>query len=288
MKRTLAVTALSTGVLLFISGCTGPQHKTPHFTAPQAVPQLLAPLLPATFLLLGELHDVDGHQQLQAKVIQHLAAQQQLHAVVLEMADRGHSTLALPAQANEAQVQQALQWNTTGWPWVRYGPAVMSAVRMGVPVYGGNLPRHDMRAAMLNTALDASVQAQHLVPLQALMQESHCGLLPVSQLLPMVRIQIGRDVTMAQTLLNVRPIDKNKVTLLITGNQHARKDYGVPWHLRRLGLEAQEVKVVHMQTPTSAQRLSTADALWTSPAAQEKDHCAELRQRMAPKKDAVN
>lgn len=288
MKRTFAVTALSAGFLLLSSGCAVPQHSSSGLTEPHAVPRLLAPLLPATFVLLGELHDVDGHQQLQAQVIEHLAKQQQLHAVVLEMADRGHSTLGLPAQAQENQVKQALKWNSSGWPWERYGPVVMSAVRQGVPVYGGNLPRSDMRTSMLDTTLDTRIQPEHLEPLQALMQESHCGLLPASQLLPMARIQIGRDVAMAQTLLSARPPHTSKVTLLITGNQHARKDYGVPWHLQRLGLQAEQIKVVHMQTPNSAQRFLAADALWTSHAAPEKDHCAELRQRMTPPSGAAN
>jgi uncharacterized iron-regulated protein len=104
----------------------------------------------------------------------------------------------------------------------------------------------------------------------------------------MARIQIGRDVAMAQTLLSARPTQAKQVTLLITGNQHARKDYGVPWHLQRLGLETQHIKVVHMQTSATAQDLSAADAVWTSAPAPEKDDCAELRQRMAPKRGAAN
>lgn len=250
------------------------------------MPQLLTPLLPASFVLLGELHDVDGHQELQSHVIAHLASQHKLHAVVLEMVDRGHSTLGLGVDATDAQVQDALQWNTRAWPWERYGPVVMTAVQQGVPVFGGNLARQDMATAMRNTALDATIQAQHLPPLQALMQASHCGLLPQSQLLPMARVQIGRDVAMAESLLNQRPALADQVTLLITGNQHARKDYGVPWHLMRLGVNPQDIKVVHMQTPSSNASLTGADALWTSAPAPPKDYCAELRERMAPRGQA--
>ena len=287
MKRA-AVTTLSALLIWGSSGCasTLPHKASPLVTPTAAVPSLLAPLLPAPFVLLGELHDVDGHQQLQARVIEHLAHSQRLHAVVLEMADRGHSTQGLSTQATEAQVQQALAWNTSGWPWERYGPVVMTAVRQGVPVLGGNLPRSDMRAAMLDTALDASVQRQHLEPLQALMHESHCGLLPESQLQPMARIQIGRDVAMAQTLLAAQPTQPQQVTLLITGNQHARKDYGVPWHLQRLGVPTHEIKVVHMQTESASQQFEGADALWTSAPAPPTDHCADLRQRMAPQGQA--
>jgi uncharacterized iron-regulated protein len=277
------IAALSAGVLA-VGGCAiwpdGP--AAPALTQPHKVPALLPPLLPAPFVLLGELHDVDGHQQLQRQVIEHLAQNKQLHAVVLEMAERGHSTGALLPLASEAQVQNALQWNRNVWPWERYGPVVMAAVRQGVPVHGGNLPRNDMRTAMRNTALDDSISALHLGPLQALMQESHCGLLPESQLQPMARIQIGRDIAMAQTLVELRPAQAHQVTLLITGNQHARKDYGVPWHLMRLGVQAREVKVVHMQTESARQPFEGADALWTSAPVPPKDHCADLRQRMAP------
>lgn len=283
MKRFLAV-PLCTLVIGLALGCASAHrpHASAALTPPSAVPTLLAPLLPASFVLLGELHDVDGHQQLQARVIEHLAQQNRLHAVVLEMADQGRSTQGLGQHTSEEQVQQALQWNHSAWPWERYGPVVMTAVRQGVTVLGGNLPRTEMRAAMGNANLDASVQPQHLEPLQALMQESHCGLLPASQLLPMARIQIGRDVSMAQTLLNARPTQNQQVTLLITGNQHARKDYGVPWHLQRLGVGAHEVKVVHMQTESANQLFEGADALWTSAPAPPKDHCAELRHRIRP------
>lgn len=263
-------------------------NPDPAITVPHAVPDLLARLLPSSLMVLGELHDVPGHQQLQYHTVEFLLRQQHLHAVVLEMAERGHHTVGLAADASVEQVQQALQWSDSSWPWARYGPQILLAVRAGVPVYGGNLPRNDMRAAMGNTALDAHILPQHLQALQALMQEAHCGLLPESQLLPMARIQIGRDLSMAQTLLDVQANQAQGVTVLITGNQHARKDYGVPWHLQRLGMAPQQVKVVHMQTPTVAQHLFDADALWTSPPAPEIDHCAQWRQRMPTKGGGAN
>jgi uncharacterized iron-regulated protein len=285
--KSVLIAVLSAGVLT-VGGCAlwPSGHAAPTLTQPHEVPALLSPLLPAPFVLLGELHDVDGHQQLQRQVIEYLAQRTQLHAVVLEMAERGHSTSGLLPLASEAQVQNALQWNSHGWPWGRYGPVVMAAVRQGVPVFGGNLPRNDMLTTMRNTALDESIGAKHLAPLQALMQESHCGLLPQSQLQPMARIQIGRDVAMAQTLLAARPTQPQQVTLLITGNQHARKDYGVPWHLQRLGVPTQEIKVVHMQTEGASQLFEGADALWTSAPAPPKDHCTDLRERMAPQGQA--
>jgi len=47
-------------------------------------------------------------------------------------------------------VQRALRWNTDAWPWQRYRPAIMAAVRAPVGVvsvgedndYGHPAPRH--------------------------------------------------------------------------------------------------------------------------------------------------
>ena len=44
-----------------------------------------------------------------------------------------------------------LAWDDAGWPWAAYGPAVMAAVRAGVPVLGANRPRSRMREDMGRT-----------------------------------------------------------------------------------------------------------------------------------------
>jgi hypothetical protein len=114
-------------------------------------PAQLESALPTDVLLLGEQHDAPDHQRLQRDTVQWLAARGRLAAVVLEMAERGHSTAALARGATEAQVQSALQWNDAAWPWSAYGPVTMAAVRAGVPVLGGNLPRSAMAAATQET-----------------------------------------------------------------------------------------------------------------------------------------
>ena len=85
-------------------------------------------------VLIGEQHDAEAHPRLQERWVSTLAERGQLGAVALEMAERGTSTAGLPPTASDEQVQQALKWNKgTGWPWGRYGPAIMAAVRAGVP-----------------------------------------------------------------------------------------------------------------------------------------------------------
>ena len=184
----------------------------------------------ADIVLLGEQHDARAHPALQQQWVQALARQGKLAAVAVEMAERGASTQGLPPTASEEQVRTALRWNAdTGWPWERYGPAIMAAVRAGVPVLGANLPRSEMRGAMRDENLDgllpdAAVQAQH----QAI-RTGHCDMLPREQVPPMARVQIARDVAMAQT---VRFATRSGQTvLLIAGSGHVRPDIGVPKHL---------------------------------------------------------
>src|SRR3989344_2937670 len=157
----LAGALLATGAL---AGCAS-TGTTPPSTPLAAWPDRLQALLTTDVLLLGEQHDAPEHQRLQRETVLWLAAKGQLAAVVMEMAESGHSTQALPRDATDAQAQAALQWNDAAWPWKAYGPVVMAAVAAGVPVLGGNLPRAQMRAAMGEARWD-----QHL-PAPALAQQ---------------------------------------------------------------------------------------------------------------------
>lgn len=241
--------------------------------APAGSDAVLDRLLPTRALLLGEQHDAAEHQALQKATVERLAQRGQLAAVVLEMADQGRQTDGLPATASEVQVRDALGWSDdTGWPWPTYGPVVMAAVRAGVPVAGGNLPRSAMRGAMQDTSLDAVLDPAGLERQKEGIREGHCGLLPEGQIAPMTRIQLARDRAMAVTLQQrVRP---GLTVLLIAGNGHVRQDIGVPRHLPA-GFDH---RVLVARAGEAGAGLP-ADAVWPTPALPPQDYCAELRQR---------
>lgn len=242
----------------------------PPPTSPDAQ---LERLLPTQALLLGEQHDAAEHQALQKTTVEWLARRGQLAAVVMEMADQGRDTDGLPNDASEARVREALGWtDETGWPWPTYGPVVMAAVRAGVPVAGGNLPRTSMRGAMQDATLDRVLDAAGLEQQKIGIREGHCGLLPEGQIAPMTRIQLARDRAMASTLQE-RARD-GKTVLLIAGNGHVRQDIGVPRHL-----PAGFSHRVLVARAGEAGADLPADAVWATPPLPPKDHCAELRQR---------
>ena len=211
-------------VAFALVGCAGHSGVVPS----DQWPAQLESARPTDVLLLGEQHDAPDHQRLQRDTVQWLAARGRLAAVVLEMAERGHSTAALARDATEAQVQSALQWNDAAWPWSAYGPVTMAAVRAGVPVLGGNLPRSAMAAAMQETRWDTHLATTARQQLLDALQDGHCGMLPAARLPAMARIQIARDASMAKTAQEaVRP---GQTVLLVAGGEHVLRHRGIPTH----------------------------------------------------------
>ena len=221
-----------------------------------ALPETVPDPGEAQAVLLGEQHDAEMHRDLQERWVTALARRGRLAGLLLEMAERGRATTGLPPTASEAEVRAALAWDNAAWPWERYRPAVMAAVRAGVPVLGANLPRSHMREAMADATFDRLLPGPALKAQQQAIRLGHCGLLPERQITPMTRVQVARDQAMAQAL--AAAVQPGRVVLLLAGAGHVQPDLGVPQHLPP-GLQVMPVVL--------------------PPVASGKDHCEELRQR---------
>lgn len=262
---------LSLALVLAAAGLAACTTVTP---ADAPVARRAAALLPTDALLLGEQHDAVEHQQIERETVEALAQNGKLAAVAIEMAEEGNSTAHLPADATEAQVKTALSWNEQGWPWAAYGPVVMAAVRAGVPVVGANLQRAHMKDAMADVSLDAQLPDAARSAQQEAVRSGHCNLLPESQIVPMTRIQIARDRSMAQAVVKARM--PGKTVLLVSGAAHGDKLLGVPQHLPT----DVSVKVVRMQAGPAKDTSGAAgsfDVAWPTPALPEKDYCAGVK-----------
>lgn len=260
----------------------------PHAPLIDLMDQLLAPVLRRQphIVLLGEQHDAPQHHQLEQAAVASLVRQGRLGALALEMAERGRSTTGLPPGASEEQVQRALGWNEAAWPWAHYGPGVMQAVRESIPVLGANLPRHQQRDAMKNIALDGLLSAESLQKQEQSIIDGHCGLLAVTHIRPMTRIQIARDQAMAQTLAEAarrqapsfeqghlgRPL-----VLLLAGRAHVDRQLGIPRHVPA-DLAVGTIGMVGGLSAEQVQRLPAPglDAVWPTEAAPAKDYCSEF------------
>ncbi len=244
----------------------------------------LTALLPAELILLGEQHDAPEHQRLERQFVSWLAERGVLEALAIEMAEQGRDTRVLPRDASEADVRAALAWDGLGWPWTVYGPLVMAAVRAGVPVLGANLARVRMREAMRDDALDARVAPAVLAEQQQRIRQGHCDHLPETQILPMTRIQIARDLAMADTV--ARAVRRGRTVLLVAGNGHVQRDVGVPLHLPP-DLRFKVVSALAAPPQGVAERMAGnpaagADLVWPTSARRPRDYCAEFKHPPQP------
>ena len=288
MRPALSSLALAAALAaaLLAAGCA---HQSQTLTSDADWQQTLEQWRDAKIIALGEQHDQVAHHEWEAQTVTLLAAQQRLAALVIEMAPAGGSTAGMPQTATDDEVQQALQWQAGGagggWPWKDYGPMVMNAVRAGVPVLGGNLPRVQMKQIMGETRYDSHLPADGWQQQLDAIKDGHCGLLPESQFAPMARIQLARDESMAKITANaVQQARPGQTVLLVAGRGHVRSDIGVPsWLPRDL-----QPKVAIAKSNQSPEAINLkAEKLLTLSGNACEDQCAQLREqwknRPAPK-----
>ena len=235
----------------------------------------------APSVLIGEKHDNTDHHQLEAWLLKALREPNQSQRVLLEMLVPSQQTAVDAVQKRwtnwprDESLEEALQWQK-GWPWQAYQPVVEQALNNGYQLYAANIERSHISELykapqpLTGTAsTDPAVQTQ----LQQYIRQSHCGLLPESQEVPMIGIQQHRDRSMAQAIA-----DQPTPAILVAGAYHARKDVGVPLHLSDLQQPKPAVLIlseVNGKAVTAAQ----ADYVWYTPAETDKDYCAEMREQ---------
>lgn len=284
MPSYLSISSRAPLAILVVLGACASKPEAPVIrpldaTIATAVAARIDPLLPADVLLIGEQHDAGEHQQIEQQVIALLAQRGVLAAVALEMADAGLSTATLHPSSTDQQAKSALKWNDRGWPWEAYGPAVMTAVRAGVPVLGANLPRTQMAASMANSQLDGQLPGPALKAQQQAIRLGHCNLLPESQITPMTRVQIAKDISMANTLGQM--LLPGKVVVLLSGSGHADKNLGVPQHLKA-GIKSKALRL-HAGKVADTEKAEVFDAVWLTSALPEKDYCEDFKKQMGGK-----
>lgn len=298
---------------LLLTACLDTRHLTPVETADHPllnqfwssgargyidVDELLLTVADADYILLGENHDNPVHHELQAQIIAALPWQgaavagfEQVHsdqaaalAAWLEASPEGTSGLDL-----------ALDWEHSGWPdWALYEPVFAAVLDRGWPPVDLMFPATMVRAVFsdgIAAALRPDV-IEHLQPdalftpeqrleMQALMADSHCGRMPAQHMAAMVDVQIARDAHMAWRLAS-----SSERAVVITGNGHARRDWGVPVFLQRLRPEAKIVTITLTEVADDRREpgaYPTAHAAWSdftifTPAHDRGDPCAGIRE----------
>lgn len=240
---------------------------------------LAAPVMAQDVVILGEIHDNPAHHVVQTDRVTALAPK----AIVFEMLTEEQAARVTPelrGNRNRAALEQALNWSESGWPdFSMYHPIFTAS---DARVFGAAVPRDVARRSIseglakafgdgaarygLTTPPPAPVQAAR----EALQAAAHCDALPEDMLAPMVDIQRLRDAALARAVVRAMAETGGPVAV-ITGNGHARKDWGVP---AVLALAAPDLGVhVLGQTEDGGPLQGGFDEVISSPAHPRPDPC---------------
>lgn len=260
MKTLLAV--LSWGVLASTAGAATP--------LPANADALEAAMRGSRVILLGEVHDNAAQHALRAAALRKLVEGGARPAIAFEQFDREAQEAierARRERPGDVDYLVAQAKGAPSWGWSMYKPFIALALEYDLPIVAANLSRPDaMKTATSAAPTDAPaslVRAQ-----EAAIAKGHCDLLPSEALPGMARAQIARDRTLAHA---IAPYAQRGVVLL-TGNEHARKDMGVPqW----LVVPSTSIALVEDDEDTTGFDFYVVTERATRP-----DPCEELRKRM--------
>ena len=198
----------------------------------------------ASVVFLGEQHDNAAHHALQADWVAELKPS----AIVFEMLTSEQAERILPEHLQDAEVlEDILKWEKSGWPeFAMYYPIFDAAPN--VRFYGAGVPSDRVRGLMGKElaevagdltepfGLDAPLPEDEQAEREALQMAAHCDALPASMLPTMVDVQRLRDAALAASAIQALD-DSGGPVVVITGNGHAREDWGAPFLLRRAAPE---------------------------------------------------
>lgn len=242
-----------------------------------------ASLVDADVVLIGEIHDNPKHHAFQAETVARL----QPAALVFEMLSERQASMVSPSMiADSAVMEAALQWEASGWPdFAMYHPIFAAAA--DADYFGAAVPGDAFQSFMqggptaimgedaghfgLLSALPEAEQTRR----EALQMEAHCNAMPEDALPVMVGFQRLRDARLAQATLEALDETGGPV-VVITGNGHARTDWGVPWYLNRV----RPALVVHAIGQAEEGVISgTFDMVVNAPSVDRPDPCAAFENR---------
>lgn len=254
--------------------------------------ELAARLVRARLVLLGEKHDNPRHHQLQAWALARLIKAGRRPVVAWEMitADERAALAAHLKQRprDAAGLGPALGWKKRGWrDWSIYQPIAQAAMGAGLPMVDAGVGRAAVMAAIHDkgAASGPALPAAARATLEQDVRRSHCGHAGGRMLRAMVKAQRLRDTRMARQLSQHATKDG---AVLIAGNGHARRDYGVPFYLAAAGhtdllvLRPTEVRHGVLQASEYLDRSPApiADYLWFTTRVDNLDPCEQFKKQL--------
>jgi uncharacterized iron-regulated protein len=236
----------------------------------------------ADVVILGEVHDNPRHHAFQEEAIETVSPS----AIVFEMLTPAEAARVTPELAAQPEaLEEELAWSDSGWPdFAMYYPLLAKAET--VPIHGAEVPRDEARLAFSQGAagvfagdavrfgLTEVLPARQQEIREAEQQAAHCNALPEDVLPGFVEAQRLRDAALAASALDALA-EHGPPVVIVTGNGHARRDWGVP---ALLAIAAPEIVVVSVGQFEEAPAGAVPFDFWTvAEPAERPDPCEAFR-----------
>ncbi|MEE2901208.1 MAG: ChaN family lipoprotein [Myxococcota bacterium] len=235
----------------------------------------------SSHVLLGERHDNSDHHRLQAWVVSQIAKYREV-VVGFEMLDEPDKE-PLKSVKRVEQFADAVRWSKSGWPKFEvYAPLFEAVYRANSSV----LAVHPSRKRLMGIARSVkeqpvdtwgTISQKGLDNLVDDITKSHCGYANESMVAMMTAAQRFKDHWMVKEL---REQSGNKPFVLVAGNGHVRKDYGVPNHLGGESISIGFVEVYKDLDHPQDYDVARFDYVWFTPRVDNLDPCEKYKEQL--------
>lgn len=243
--------------------------------APPPVPEELR----SDIVFIGEFHDNPQHKHSSAELIDNL----QPSAIVWEMLSKEEAARVTHAfqASGYLEALSDLDLDTFDWPDLKSYYPIFDAGYF-VPHYGAHVVRSEMgtvrtqgSAAYFGPDADRFGLTEPLAETEQRIRETkqqanHCNALPEDLLPFMVSVQRLRDAELARTALQALDETGGPI-VVVTGNGHARTDWGAPVYVRAARPDVTTASLGHSEAGRVA---GTFDVVFDSAPIDRPDPCA--------------
>jgi len=233
-------------------------------------------------VLLGELHDNAKHHALRARLVKQIARDK-----LTVIAEHLPSGARVKREGGLLTDLEAAGFDAKAWQWPLHSPLFDAVRGANLQLIGGNLPKgfskqlvgqgeSGLPTPMAQAYQTAYLSADAIKKLDQDLIDGHCGRLPEKYIQPMRLVQRATDLSMAQALLDHVP------SVLVAGNGHVRRDYGVPQILSALAPSLRIIAVGFYETDSPREELVKSlagryDVVWLSEPAERSDPCEDFK-----------
>ncbi len=248
---------------------------------------LIAAANKVPLVLVGERHDQPDHHRLQAWIVANLAAP----AVVgFEMLNESQEK-AVNASSGSDELAETSKWDQSGWPdFAIYKPIFDAAFERGHQIKAIHPKRARLRALMMKptsqpTDQTASQPADPATKMSAAgkaqlhrdIKVGHCGHASPKLLKAMVRAQVFKDRWMVDKIQAFRA---KSTGVVIAGNGHVRKDYGMPNYIDHPSISIGLIEVSKERLNATEYSPNRYDFLWFTPRLDDVDACEKYKEAL--------